>query len=35
MLFLIAQEKGSETVTLWFTKYVAGGKGKQRSGAAA
>eukprot|EP00752_Nemacystus_decipiens_P009082 g8109.t1 len=32
MLFLVAQEKGTDTVTTWFTKYVAGGaKGKKRS----
>ena len=34
MLFQIAQEKGTETVTTWFAKHVAGGKGKQRGGAA-
>lgn len=35
MLFLVHQEKGTETVTTWFSNYVAGGgKGKKRSSAA-
>lgn len=35
MLYLIAKEKGTDTVTTWFANYVAGGgKAKKRSSAA-
>ena len=30
MLFKVAQEKGTDTVTTWFANFVAGGKGKKR-----
>lgn len=30
MLFRVARGKGTETVTTWFTTFVAGGKGKKR-----